>query len=112
MGADLGNVGPDDAAVVFDFYRYRRHVINAAGILASAGVEIIAITDNPLSPLVELTANWCEIEVPAIGPFDSSVPVVAIAELLVSQVAKDLQEEATARIDRIEALWETSEVFL
>ena len=49
---------------------------------------------------------------PAIGPFDSSVPVVAIAELLVSQVAKDLQEEATARIDRIEALWETSEVFL
>lgn len=112
MGADLGNVGPDDAAVVFDFYRYRRQVINTAGILAGAGVEIIAITDNPLSPLVELTTNWCEIEVPAIGPFDSSVPVVAIAELLVSQVAKDLQEEATARIDRIETLWETSEVFL
>ena len=87
-------------------------MINAAGILADAGVEVIAITDNPLSPLVELTDNWCEIEVPAIGPFDSSVPAVAIAELLVSQVARDLQEEATARIDRIEALWETSEVFL
>ena len=52
------------------------------------------------------------VEVPAIGPFDSSVPVVAIAELLVSQVARDLHEQATARIDRIEALWEASEVFL
>jgi DNA-binding MurR/RpiR family transcriptional regulator len=112
MGTELGNAGPGDVAVVFDFYRYRRQVVNAAGILADAGVEVIAITDNPLSPLVELTDNWCEIEVPAIGPFDSSVPAVAIAELLVSQVARDLQEEATARIDRIEALWETSEVFL
>ena len=112
MGTELGNAGPGDTAVVFDFFRYRRQVVNAAGILAGAGVEVIAITDNPLSPLVELTENWCEIEVPAIGPFDSSVPAVAIAELLVSQVARDLREEATARIDRIEALWETSEVFL
>ena len=112
MGTELGNAGADDVAVVFDFYRYRRQVINAARFLADSDVEIIAITDNPLSPLIELTQNWCEIEVPAIGPFDSSVPVVAIAELLVSQVAKDLQEQATARIDRIEALWEASEVFL
>jgi len=112
MGTDLGSAGAGDAAVVFDFFRYRRQVVNAAQILADSGVKLIAITDNPLSPLVELTDNWCEIEVPAIGPFDSSVPVVAIAELLVSQVAKDLQEEATDRIDRIEALWETSEVFL
>jgi len=50
--------------------------------------------------------------VPAIGPFDSSIPVVAIAELLVSRVARDLQQEATARIDRIEALWEETEIFL
>jgi DNA-binding MurR/RpiR family transcriptional regulator len=62
--------------------------------------------------LAELTDTWCEIEVPAIGPFDSSIPVVAIAELLVSKVARDLQQEATARIDRIEALWEETEIFL
>jgi len=36
---------------------------------------------------------------------------VAIAELLVSRVARDLQDEATARIDRIEALWEQTGVF-
>ena len=76
-----------------------------------SGVVIVAITDSPLSPLVELTDTWCEIEVPAIGPFDSSVPAVAIAELLVSRVARDLQDEATARIDRIEALWQETGVF-
>ena len=98
--------------MVFDFFRYRRQVTAATRILADAGATIIAITDSPLSPLVELADTWCEIEVPAIGPFDSSVPVVAIAELLVSQVAKGLYEAATARIDRIEALWEETDVFL
>ncbi|MCP4046997.1 MAG: MurR/RpiR family transcriptional regulator [Gammaproteobacteria bacterium] len=112
FGTDLSDAGPGDAAIVFDFFRYRRQVINAARIFANAGVTVVAVTDSPLSPLVELANVWCEIEVPAIGPFDSSVPAVAIAELLVSQVARDLQDEATTRIDCIEALWEKTEVFL
>lgn len=111
FGSDACEAGPRDAAVVMDFFRYRRQVGEAARVLAQSGVAIVAITDSPLSPLVELTDTWCEIEVPAVGPFDSSVPAVAIAELLVSRVARDLQDEATARIDRIEALWEQTGVF-
>ena len=112
FGAALSDAGPRDVAVVFDFFRYRRQVAKAAGVFADSGVAVLAITDSPLSPLVELADAWCEIEVPAIGPFDSSVPVVAFAELLVSRVAKTLYDEATARIDRIEALWEETDVFL
>ena len=112
MGTGLSGAGSGDAAIVFDFFRYRSRVTTAARFLADSGVTIVAITDSPLSPLVELADLWCEIEVPAIGPFDSSVPVVAIAESLVSQIARDLHEQAKARIDRIEALWEATEVFL
>jgi DNA-binding MurR/RpiR family transcriptional regulator len=112
LGTDLSDAGPKDAAIVFDFFRYRRQVTSAARVFADSGVTVVAITDSPLSPLAELADTWCEIEVPAVGPFDSSVPVVAIAELLVARVAKELQQDATARIDRIEALWEETEVFL
>lgn len=112
FGTAMSDAGPSDVAVVFDFFRYRRQVATATRVFADAGIAIVAITDSPLSPLVELADNWCEIEVPAIGPFDSSVPAVAIAELLVSQVAKGLHEEAKARIDRIEALWKETGVFL
>lgn len=112
LSTDLAGAGPGDAAVVFDFFRYRRRVATATRALADSGVAIVAITDGPLSPLVEPADVWCAIEVPAIGPFDSSVPVVAIAELLVSRAARDLHDDATTRIDRIEALWETTEVFV
>ena len=111
FGADACDVGPRDAAVVMDFFRYRRRVTEAARLLAQSGATIVAITDSPLSPLVELADTWCEIEVPAVGPFDSSVPAVAIVELLVARVARDLHDQATARIDRIEALWEETKVF-
>ena len=112
FGADLSDAGPGDAALVFDFFRYRRQVATAARIFANAGVTVVAITDSPLSPLVELADTWCQIEIPAIGPFDSSVPVVAMCELLVAGVAKALQDDATDRIDRIEAVWKDTEVFL
>lgn len=112
MGRDLAGAGAGDAAVVFDFFRYRRRALSAARELASLGVEIVAVTDGALSPLASLTDRWCEIQVPAIGPFDSSVPAVAMAELMVAEVAKRLHAEAMERIDRTEALWAATETFL
>jgi len=108
----LSDAGPCDAVVVFDFFRYRRQVATAARVFAGAGVTVVAITDSPLSPLVELADTSCQIEIPAVGPFDSSVPVVLMCELLVGEIAQELQDDATNRIDRIEALWEETEVFL
>ncbi len=112
FGSDLSDAGPRDAAVVFDFYRYRRPVATATRVLADAGTTIVAITDSPLSPLVELADIWCQIEVPAIGPFDSSVSVVAMCELLVAAIARELRDDAANRIDRIETLWEETQTFL
>jgi DNA-binding MurR/RpiR family transcriptional regulator len=111
-GRDLSSAMPGDAAVVFDFARYRRHSICAAQTLADQGVAIVAITDGPFSPLAALTNDWCALRVPGIGPFDSSVPAVAMAELLVAHVAHQLHEEAQERIDRTEALWEATGTFL
>lgn len=111
LGTDLSDAGAHDAAVIFDFLRYRRQVITAARALANAGVRIVVITDSPFSPLVEFAGTWCQIEVPAIGPFDSSAPVVVMGELLVARVAHQLNDDAKERIDRIEALWESTEAF-
>ena len=111
-GRDLANANPGDAAVIVDFARYRRHSLVAAESLAAAGVRVVAITDGPLSPLVPFAEAWFELRVPAVGPFDSSVPAVALAELLVGHLAGRLRDDARARIDRTEALWRASGVFV
>lgn len=111
-GTELSDAKPGDTAVVIDFPRYRKQVTLAARVLAESCVNVVAITDSPLSPLVELADTWSQIKVPAVGPFDSSVPIVAMCELLVAQVARELQDAATDRIDRIEALWDQTETFV
>jgi DNA-binding MurR/RpiR family transcriptional regulator len=111
VGGDLSGAGPGDTAVVFDFARYRRQCIAAARALSEGGVQLVAVTDGPLSPLASLTDTWCGLDVPAIGPFDSSVPAVIVAELLVAEAASQLRDEARERIDRTEALWKATGTF-
>lgn len=109
---DLSCAAPGDVAVVFDFARYRRNAITAARTLADLGVAIVAITDGPLSPLASLTPTWCGLKIPAVGPFDSSVPAVTAAELIVAHVVRQLGDSARERIDQLEALWEATGTFL
>ena len=109
---DLCGAQKGDVAVVFDFSRYRRNAIVIARALADLGVDIVAITDGPFSPLSSLTKNRCELNIPAIGPFDSSVPAVIAAELLVAHVVAELRDEARDRIDRLEQFWQANDTFL
>ncbi len=111
-GRELSSATDQDTAVVFDFARYRRNSIAAARALSDLGVHIVAITDGPLSPLASLTTNWCELRIPAVGPFDSSIPAVMTSELLVAQVVTLLGKDARDRIDRLEALWQATGTFL
>jgi len=111
-GRDLCGAQPEDVAVVFDFSRYRRNTVLAARTLSDLGLAIVAITDGPLSPLSSLTQNRCELDIPAVGPFDSSVPAVIAAELLVAQVVSELRDEARDRIDQLEVFWQATDTFL
>jgi len=111
VGHDLSGANSEDALVVFDFARYRRSAVTAARMLADLGVTVIAFTDGPLSPLASLSRHWCELRVPAMGPFDSSIPAVTAAELLVARVAADLGDAARERIDRLETIWRATGTF-
>lgn len=111
-GHELSSANGKDLAVVFDFARYRRNSITSARTLTDMGVPLIAITDGPLSPLASLTKNWCELRVPAVGPFDSSVTSVLLAELIVAEVARQLGKKAMRHIDQLEAMWRSTGTYL
>ncbi len=112
LGRDLCHTTKEDVAVVFDFARYRRSSVDAARAMVDLEVPLVAITDSPLSPLAALTPNWCELKIPAVGPFDSSLPAVAAAEILVAEVVDLLGESAREKIDQLEEQWRATETFL
>jgi len=111
VGRDICHASEKDVAVVFDFARYRRSSVVTARAMAELGVPIVAITDSPLSPLASLTPDWCELKIPAAGPFDSSLPAVAAAEILVTEVVQILGDSAREHLDRLEEQWRATETF-
>lgn len=112
LGRELASAGPDDIAVISDFPRYRRSTVVAARALSARGVEIAAITDGPLSPLASMADVLIRVSVPAIGPFDSSVPTVALMELLVAEVAQIDHGTVQERVEVIEQLWSETGIFV
>lgn len=101
-----------DAAIAIDFPRYEHTVVDAATALADRGTTITALTDGPLSPLAGVATTWCSVVVPSVGPFDSAVPTIAVAEVIIARIAAYLGSVATRRLHAVEQHWERDRMFL
>lgn len=110
--ASISDASDADAAIAIDFPRYEQAVVSLASGLHERGVRVTALTDGPLSPLVDIAAHWCGVDVPSIGPFDSAVPTVAVAEVVIALVAERLGDRATRRLDTVERQWDRDAVFV
>lgn len=111
ISAELIAATSTDVVIAIDMPRYERRVVDTVRWLDGLGATVLAITDGPLSPLVSLADVWVAVDVPAIGPFDSALPTVAVAELVVAELAHQLGDAVIERLDRAEALWALHGVF-
>jgi DNA-binding MurR/RpiR family transcriptional regulator len=101
----LATLEGGDVVMVIDMRRYERWVLTVLRRAGQQGASVIAITDSPLSPLGTLAAETFLMAAEGVGPFDSLVGVIALANALVAGVAARLRQSATSRLDAIEAAW-------
>ncbi len=111
VAATLVDASDRDVVVAIDAERYEQAVIRITGQLADRGATVIAITDGPTSPLAAVADLRCDVRVPAIGPFDSAAPVVAVAELVMAAVARASRAGVTRRLEAAESTWAELDVF-
>jgi DNA-binding MurR/RpiR family transcriptional regulator len=101
----LAGLDPGDTLIAIDFRRYERSLVGLTRWAHERGAAIIAVTDSPLSPLVAGAAETFFISAQGVGPFDSVIGGVALANVLIAGVAARLRQSAPARLDAIEAAW-------
>jgi DNA-binding MurR/RpiR family transcriptional regulator len=104
MGALL-DIGRRHVVVVFDFRRYQRDTVRLGRAAARQGATVLLITDPWLSPLAADADLILPVEVEAPSPFDSLVPAMALAEMLVAGVVDTLGDQPRERIARYDQLW-------
>jgi DNA-binding MurR/RpiR family transcriptional regulator len=111
VAAMLVDASDRDAVIAIDAERYEQAVYRITRQLADRGAAVIALTDGPTSPLAGIADIRCDLTVPAIGPFDSAVPLVVIAELVTAAAARSARPGAARRLEAAESGWADFDVF-
>lgn len=80
----------DDALIAVSFKEYSRDVAAIVDEAAQRGVEVIALTDSPLSPIAQRAAVSFEVDQSPALPFRSLVAPICLAQSLVVALGHQL----------------------
>ncbi len=105
VGQDLGLLADETALVFIDLRRYERWVLDVHRIIAARAMWSAGITDSMLSPIASNADVAFVVGAASTGPFDSYVGVLALLNLVTTDVAALLTESATERLAAIEESW-------
>ncbi|MTH99821.1 MurR/RpiR family transcriptional regulator [Roseibium sp. RKSG952] len=97
-------IGPRDVVVVFDIRRYQAEIIQFAEAAARKGAAIALITDSWMSPIARIAEFVLPARVAVSSPWDSSLALMAIAEVLITGVTQLNPERSQARMRELETL--------
>lgn len=93
LDENLRSVDKNDVLLVASFRSYSPDVVHAAQTCSRRGVAVIAITDGPLSPLVEPSKVCFELADDSSKPFRSLVAPMCLAQALVMSTGHHLAEK-------------------
>jgi len=96
----LRSIDKRDVLLVASFRSYSAEVVEAARSCAGRGVSVVAITDGPLSPLVEPAKVCFELADDSSRPFRSLVAPLCLAQALVMSTGHHLAEKPEPKAAR------------
>jgi DNA-binding MurR/RpiR family transcriptional regulator len=100
----LIGIGSKDVVVVFDIRRYQAEIIQFAEAAARQGATVALITDSWMSPVGRIASFVLPARVAVPSPWDSSLALMAIAEVLIAGVTRENQQRAQERMRALEKL--------
>ena len=109
---DLRGIDGRDVMLSFSIRPYTRGFVQATAYAAERGATIIAVTDSSISPLAPAARHVLRVATGSPALFQSVVPALAVAQVLVAQVlaqggprALAAVSQAEAQLARFEAYW-------
>lgn len=76
----LSAVGPKDLLLIITFDDYTAETIEIAKLAADRGQQLLAITDNELSPVAEIAEHVLYVKEAQLGHFRSQVPAMVVCQ--------------------------------
>ena len=111
MFEQIVGVNDQDAVVAFSFPRYSTTTLKGAQYCASAGATVIGITDSSVSPLAQVCDHVLLAKSDMLSLVDSLVAPLSVVNALIVAVSARRSQELARRLDALEGIWETYDVY-
>jgi DNA-binding MurR/RpiR family transcriptional regulator len=100
----LVDIGSQDVMLAFTFPPYASTVLRAVRWANSRGVRVVGVTDSPISPVGQLVDVVLPTLVAGIGPQNTLVAAMAVANALLNGVVLRIQDRALERYGTVSRL--------
>ena len=104
-------IRPEDVLIAFSFPRYSASTAKAADYCRSTGATVIAITDNPDSPLAQCAVHLICAKSDMVSLVDSLVAPLSVVNALIVDIASRREKELHQTLDALEHIWDEYHVY-
>ena len=107
----LFRIGPEDVLIAISFPRYSKVTINTVQFARDRGATIIAMTDNDLSPIYQMSHAALLAPCEMISFVDSMAAPVSVINALLLALANRVGADVSATFEELEDIWNEYSVF-
>lgn len=107
----LIHIGPGDVMIAISFPRYSKVTMNTVKFAQSRGATIVAITDNELSPVYQMSDAALLAPCEMISFVDSMVAPLSIINALLVAVGYRMGKDVSRTFGELEDIWNEYGVF-
>jgi DNA-binding MurR/RpiR family transcriptional regulator len=107
----LFRIGPGDVLIAISFPRYSKVTINTVKFARDRGATIVAMTDNDLSPIYQMSDAALLAPCEMISFVDSMAAPVSVINALLLALANRVGADVSATFEELEDIWNEYSVF-
>ena len=107
----LFRIGPGDVVIAISFPRYSQTTMSTVKFAKDRGATVIAITDNQLSPVYQMSNSALLAPCEMISFVDSMVAPLSLINALLVSLAQKLGKDVSNTFAELENIWNTYGVF-
>lgn len=107
----LFRIGPGDVMIAISFPRYSIVTLNTVKFARDRGASIIAVTDNELSPIYQMSEAALLAPCEMISFVDSMVAPLSILNALLVALAYQMGADVSKTFDELESIWNEYGIF-
>lgn len=111
MFEQIAGVNSGDAVIAFSFPRYSTATMKGVRFCSSAGATVVGFTDSELSPLAKICDHVLLAKSDMLSLVDSLVAPLSVVNALIAAVSARRGAELSQRLDMLENIWETYDVY-